>query len=302
MEPPKVAAILVTFHPKWPALNRLLGILQRSPVDSIYIIDNTPWALISDIQLRTMEKIIYIPLGENQGIGAAQNLGTRTAIADGHDHIIYFDQDSQPSEGMIHKLLLSSDLLSKNQLENVIVGPARVDPRTGTTAVVTRIGSTVKKILVDYRTDQHPIQCDLLISSGTLVSKQCIELCGKSREDFFIDCIDIEWGFRAKSKGIKLYTIPDAIMFHQVGDDHLTLFGHSLTMHSPLRHYYFYRNFYFMLGLAHVPLAWKIFVFIKSTLQAVIFSLIAPERYKHSKMILKGIFHGLTGKLGKYGQ
>lgn len=294
-----LAAIIVTFNPEIDGLTRLIDLI-RDQVGRVFIIDNGSGNSILPYVNKDCE---LIELDENFGIAKAQNIGLLKAINNGYTDFIFFDQDSMPETRMIEKMLMMRKLAEESGINIAAVGPLHIDKCNGkectyidtsTDKLRKIIPSKLKALGVNFT------QCDFLIASGCLFSKKSLELVGFMEDELFIDCVDIEWGYRALDLGLSCVATFDAIMHHKIGDDSLHIFGRKLTTHSPIRHYYFYRNFYALLKRSYIPSCWKRHTLVKSSIQAVIFSLFLHPRFEQFKYIVKGVFHGVIGKNGKF--
>lgn len=291
----KIAAIVVLYEPE---LDKLLRLYERllPQVTQIYFVNNSvKFDLPSVLHLFT--NVIHINMMGNHGIAAAQNAGASLAFTNNADDIILFDQDSLPSLDMISKLLAARLHAQKNGYLVAAVGPTHFDKRSNCFRNFISAGKVfVKKI----KPSDNYCFPSFLTASGSLISKDAWHAIGEQRNDFFIDCVDLEWGFRALHHGYTLVGVGDAILEHELGDKHISILGKKLTNHSPLRHYYFYRNFYYSLRLPYIPISWKIHVLLKSLLQFLIFSLDNKDGVNHAKNIISGITDGIKGRLGKH--
>lgn len=296
-----VGAVIVTFHPNFQHLKNLISTLSQQ-VDIVVVVDNTGYSSdqLSELLGNPDGRVKLSSLGSNLGVAEAQNVGINVVREENCKHVVLFDQDSCPPENLVKVLSKRLHQLIESGFKVAAVGPGTIDSRTFEYDKFTRSKNFHIELITPKHNDSDPIECDFVISSGCLMPIAAINSVGLMEKNLFIDCVDIEWGFRAMSKGYKIYGIPDAKMIHTIGDHHLRVFRARLTMHSPLRHYYFYRNFYSLLYRAYVPAAWKVHVLVRSTIQAGIFLLFAPNGVKHFSLILKGILHGLVGRLGKY--
>lgn len=295
----KPVAIIVTYNPDFSTLKILVGSIYNQ-VDKIYIVDNCSF---NQFDIFTDKKVCIINLPENKGIATAQNIGFTQAIEDGFNDFILFDQDSQPSENMIEKLMVARQSAQYSGVEVAAVGPLHIDQDDFRECVYvdTSKGKVEKVIPRSIKlTSNNWFCCDFIIASGCLISKQSLDVVGLMEGDLFIDCVDIEWCYRAMSKGLHCVAALDAKMYHKIGDKPLTILGRRLTTHSPIRHYYFYRNFYSLLKRGYIPFCWKKHVLVKSTIQAIVFSIFLYPRLEQIKFIVIGFFHGLIGRLGKY--
>ncbi|WP_434997428.1 glycosyltransferase family 2 protein [Vibrio scophthalmi] len=273
--------------------------ILSSQVIEIYIIDNASSACLGLNQLN----VTLTVLPENMGIAHAQNVGIKQALADGFTDFVLFDQDSQPSKTMISDLLQARRQACDDGLRVAAVGPVHIDQDSLTNSIfISTQHGIIEKIEVPepQYSEVTYASCDFLIASGCLMSKTALDIVGYMEDDLFIDCVDIEWGFRANSRGLCCIAAFDAKMYHKIGEAPLKVFGRDVTTHSPLRHYYFYRNFYRLLKRSYVPSCWKKYTLVKSFLQAVIFTLFLKPRFQNFKCIMKGVFHGIINRGGKY--
>lgn len=290
-----IAAIIITFNPDLAALNTLIGIIKNQ-VNSTIIIDNS---CPSKLDMDFPENVEVITLNENRGIATAQNIGIKKAVEKEMHNVILFDQDTIPSTTLVFDLLQAREKAEKNNIKVAAIGPAHYDADKKSHCVSVKTERNKLFILTpDF--DKEYTVCDFVISSGCLIKSDVLKRVGLMEDELFIDCVDIEWGFRAKSFGMNCLIANAAHTYHKIGDKPLVVLKRALTTHSPVRHYYFYRNFYLLMKRKYVPSVWKRHVFIKSSLQAFIFSLLLYPRVEHLKMIIKGIYHGIVGRTGKH--
>lgn len=291
-----VAAVIVTYNPDLNELEKLIQVLICQ-VGKIYIVDN---GSSTDLRYLVCSNVILNELKENMGIAYAQNIGISKAKSDEFKDVILFDQDSLPSLSLVSDLLFTRESANSSGYSVGAVGPVHIDidSRKSGLFIATKNNKLYK---IDPNNYQHDFfECDFLIASGCLISIDIFETIGLMEEELFIDCVDMEWGFRLKNFNFSCIAARNAKMYHKIGEKPLIIFGRSLTTHSPLRHYYFYRNFHLLRRRDYIPSPWKKYVLIKSTLQALIFSTLLPNRFEHLKMIIQGIYDGSRGKYGKY--
>ncbi|NOJ10021.1 glycosyltransferase family 2 protein [Vibrio splendidus] len=293
----EVSAIIITFNPVQEELKLLVDKLKLQ-VSKVYIIDNNS-SLPIDID--DSEQVDVTFLLDNMGIAYAQNIGINKALNEGFIDFILFDQDSVPSESMVNELFIARQAAQFEGQRVAAVGPVHIDQDTFSECLFIRTSMcNVNRFFPSDRSENIFSPCDFLIASGCLISKTTLDDIGYMEEELFIDCVDIEWGFRAKSKDYVCIAAFNAKMYHKVGGAPLKVLGQSLTTHSPVRHYYYYRNFYRLLQRTYIPLSWKVYTLIRSSLQALIFCVFLKPRLQHFKCIVKGIFHGLIGRSGRY--
>lgn len=119
------------------------------------------------------------------------------------------------------------------------------------------------------------------------------------RDDFFIDYVDIEWGLRAKTLGFQSFGVCGAMMAHDLGDEPIEFFGKRYPLHSPLRHYYHFRNAVWMYRRGWLPIQWRLVDGWRLLLKLGFYTLFAKPRLQRLKMMTRGVVHGLIGRMGR---
>jgi rhamnosyltransferase len=101
------------------------------------------------------------------------------------------------------------------------------------------------------------------------------------REELFIDHVDTDWFMRAQQRGWAAYGACSANMEHRLGDRTLRFWlggWREIALHSPLRHYYQFRNSTFLFLRSRYPLRWKVAEAKRSLGMLVVFGLLLPDR------------------------
>ncbi len=142
------------------------------------------------------------------------------------------------------------------------------------------------------------VEVDYLIASGSLIPMATLDAVGGMAEDLFIDYVDIEWGLRAASRGFQSYGVCAAAMEHDLGETPIRFLGRSLPLHSPLRHYYHFRNAVWLYINGDVPRNWKLADGWRLVLKYGFYTVFAVPRMAHFRMMSRGILDGLRGRLG----
>jgi rhamnosyltransferase len=273
-----------------------------SHVEHVIIIDNA--SINQDSLLENVpqnDAVHFIAQDLNTGVAAGFNAGIRLARTKGLSYVLLMDQDSSPAPDMISKLLSAYNLLLRNNYLVSAVGPTFQDPVTGNVANFIT-SESARGCLSDNLSVDGCIPVDYLISSGSLISLDIIDIFGGMDESFFIDRVDTEWFFRAATKGYQAFGVLDAIMHHSLGEKTRKIwFGRwrHVPEHKPFRQYYMFRNSILLYKRGYIPLQWKINDMTK-LIYLFVFSLACmPERWQRLKMIVRGIFDGLCGKTGK---
>ena len=296
-----VVGILVTYEPDPATLNGLLSAL-RQQLTKVIVVDNgskfdVEKSIRPDLGADCWCQVVR--LHSNLGVAAAQNMGIELAGTAGVDFVILFDQDSQPAPDMIPILLEVANAKSSMGVPVAAIGPRYTDERQNNPPPFIRIrGISVERQACH---DMHSVvEVDYVIASGSLIPMATLDAVGRMREDLFIDYVDIEWGLRAKQAGFQSFGVCGAMMRHDLGEEPIEFFGRKIPNHSPLRHYYHFRNAVRLYCEAGLPRNWKIADGWRLLLKYGAYSLLAKPRHQHWWMMSLGIIHGLTGRMGKF--
>jgi rhamnosyltransferase len=280
-------AVIVTFHPSLAKLRQLLACIAPQ-VGSVVVVDNGSAENIATVLDPGLPHVHYIEMGRNVGLAAAQNVGIDWALAADAQHIIFFDQDSSPADDMVQVLLQASCALQSKGCVVGAVGPCFVDVQKG----IQLNPSKLPALLHGH------IPRTTLIASGSLISTAVLEQVGKMAEALFIDYVDLEWCLRAGAQGFEHYQIAGAQMMHSIGDDPIRFLGKNWPSHSPIRHYYMFRNAIWMYQQPSIAMGWKWLDGCKLIRKFVFYSLFAKPRLAHVRMMVRGLCDGLIGKMG----
>ncbi|MBF7730535.1 glycosyltransferase family 2 protein [Pseudomonas sp. N040] len=297
-----IVAVIVTYEPALAALQKQLDSLVPQ-VSRVIIVDNGSTTSFPQwlAGLGFGERLAVFSMQENLGIGAAQNIGIEHARSLGATHVVLFDQDSQPAAGMIDKLLSAANQLARSGIRLAAVGPRYKDSEHGEISGFVRVGwSGFKRVI--GTAEQPLVEVDFLIASGVLIPLSAFESVGLMDGGLFIDHVDTEWCFRARSKGLRLFGAMDALMIHTLGDQRKKIWflrWRNVSFHSPFRYYYMFRNSVILQRRVYMPLRWKIADLMRDFGAFVFFGIFSAQRLVVWRMMLRGISDGLRGVTGK---
>lgn len=294
----KIAALMITYNPDVNVLFKLIESLKSTDLDvELFLVDNGS-TNVDILRNKYINECNFFYLSENVGLAEAQNLGLLKILASDRETVLFFDQDSEPTEQFISNLVYAASELTQQGKKVAAVGPVFYDPRTGTDYPFIEInGLCIKKI---YPKNHTPLKVSFLINSGMLVPLSTLRDVGVMRGELFIDYIDIEWCLRAANKNYSFYAIPSAKMSHSIGDERKTVMGREVSIHSPLRRYYLARNSIYMLRLPYVPLGYKLREVIFSILRTAMFIASVDKKSVYLRYILRGWKDGIFKRYGKY--
>ena len=289
---PRSCAIIVTYNPDITALLKLVGQLKK---ETDFIIVDNGTLDIPDIE----ESInVYdqcreiICLKKNEGLAKALNTGIHWCLKEEYDFVFLFDQDSSLCDLFINTMIKAFFDASSETGKNIAaMGPRIINPQT--------MRQTSFKLFnrLIFRSDRklsdkapHYV-ADFLITSGTLLVLKTIEFIGDMKASYFIDNIDLEWCFRAKSKGYELVGTDEAVLYHAIGERSSSPIVRSglMAQHNPTRSYYSSRNRVHLYGVDYSPAGWKYRDIVRFAAKTVWLLITSPQRKEYCKNIFLGI-------------
>jgi rhamnosyltransferase len=231
---------------------------------------------------------------ENMGLGHAQNQGIRYAKENRATHVLLLDHDSVLEYGFTQYLLKGEAALKTKGVQVGAVGPVFYNKKTKEIYPVTKfIGPVLKNINLKQN---DIIEVSYLIASGCLIPVNVLNIAGTMDETFFVGGIDVEWSYRVQNYGFKIFMIPSAQMNHVVGDKRLSIGVRKISLHSPERCYYSYRNLIYIGQKKYIPIGYKIREITFGVVRIVIFFIISKKRFQYIKKCFQGIYDGIWNK------
>lgn len=267
--------IIVVFFNPTPA--QVAQAEKLSVNNNVIIVDNSNHIIHNLDKLNLM----YIPLLSNKGIAYAQNVGIIEAFKKGAKYILFQDQDSQLEQKQIIALFNEYKNIYKYDSKIGAIGPV----------ILNSINATEYK---SFLKDNTSGVVSSIISSGMLTSRAALDEIGLMDEKLFIDNVDHEWCWRAKSKGYNIYMTRKSLLCHTIGMKTRYVLGYQIIKSAPIRSFYKFRNNIWLLKRSYVPLQWKIKNFINMLIMLLIYSVCYKEYGKsYISNALKGVKAGL---------
>jgi rhamnosyltransferase len=282
--------IIVCYRPDVARVMSLCDLLLADGA-KVVLVDNTEAPYLDGAQLP--QGCGLITLRYNSGIAHAQNVGVATALAAGATVVGFFDQDSKIDPGFLKRLAGSITIGIAE-----IVSPLCIDDATGAplpSLRVSRLGFSRRVHLADASA-RYPV--DVVISSGTVATKEVFDLAGSFDDGLFIDLVDTEWCFRCRGKQIPIYVVPGAVMRHTIGTGRFRIGPLTILVHGPMRCYYQIRNSLLLLRKHHVPLIFALKQIISVIVSRIILLCRVEDRPDYIGAYLSGLRDGLRGVTG----
>lgn len=279
-----ISAVVVTYKPNMDKLDKLITSINGQ-VDNLVIVNNGCLFDLSSKYESFFTSLKIYNLGENKGIGFAQNFGVNKSNLLGSEYSLLLDQDSIVSENMVYELV-------KGFYDDKIaaVGPTIIDSRTNNKFPY----YTYTGIIRNNSLNNPPLlkcfyETDVLISSGTIVNNN-IFINNPNNEKLFIEYVDVEWCLRLRSKGFKILFCENITMLHELGDSRERFFGIEFPLHEPFRYYYVVRNGLYCCFNNKFPFSFCSYTFIRTIILMIFVFIKSPSKLSLIKYSLKGLF------------
>jgi len=300
---PRVAGVILTYRPEQATLLELVRAVCPQ-LDALLIVDNgTPWdpaPLVDALDRPLRDRVHFIWLPENLGVGAGHNRGIDWTREQGFSHVLILDQDSVPAPGMVAALVRALGETESRGIRAGAAGPQYRDRYTGTRSGFVRLGALwMKRIFCAAH--ESVLETDFLISSGALIPMEVLDDVGPMDESLFIDHVDTEWVFRARSRGFRTFGACSAVMEHTLGTATFRVWlgrWRNVALHSPERNYYLFRNTLVLARRPYAPGAWIVAALVRLAALFLLYLGVAPERGRRFSLMARGIRDGLRGVTG----
>jgi rhamnosyltransferase len=282
--------IIVCYRPNLAHLSRLCALVMADGC-KVILVDNTELPYLASDNVP--DGCVLITLGDNSGIARAQNVGVAAALSAGATVLVFFDQDSTIEPQLVKSLL---GALHEGTAE--IVSPLCVDDATGVALPSMRVSrfGWVTGVHAAGATSPYPV--DMVISSGTVATRQVFDIAGNFDEGLFIDHVDGEWCIRCRARRIPIYVIPTAVMRHSIGSRYVKLGPLTIQVHSPTRCYYQIRNCFLLFRKPHIPMLLAVQQLASVVASRIMLLFFVKDRFSYLKSYLFAVRDGLKGITG----
>jgi rhamnosyltransferase len=285
-----IGAAVILFKPDSDVTYKLIESVLKQ-VDVLCIIDNSPAPTVLNI---AKDKLHYHHFPENIGVAAAHNISLRDLRNLGCEYGLLLDQDSQIDDDFVFRM---SSLLVASKIKNqplIAIGP-RIICSFSDKSVKPRVQ---RQILV-----YDDLVCvTQIISSGMMIDLPKLELIGFKDETLFIDGVDHEWCWRARTRDYMVAIADKVEMVHRLGDARSKFAGVTYKVGSPIRLYYQFRNILLLSRRSYVPNYWKIRNLLVLPIRFLANSLLQTQKRKRLNYMMCGLWDGLTNKKGSFSE
>ena len=302
--PSGVYAVVVLYRPDQALLHEQFEAV-RPQVDGVVYVDNGDGRrALGETGILDDQGVILLGDGDNLGLSTALNSALKLLLDErldsGTEFALLLDQDSLPEPDMVRTLRFGFESSTTARRPVAAVGPAIRDLLHDNAEYFVRLGLPFnRRIRCAADAGTEFFEVDFLITSGTLVHIPALVDVGLMDESLFIDSIDFDWSFHARSRGYALLATFATAMRHRRGDEiRRAPGGLSIRVHSAWRLYFMHRNRLRLYTRGYVPLAWKIHDFGRMLVKMGLLMAFVPNRPANLRAISRGIRDGLRQRGG----
>lgn len=209
----KLCACVIIYHPDLELLKKNI-LAYYDYVGMIVLWLNSD--LDYDKSLKAIDRddkieILKDESGVNRGISCALNSIVKFCLSRGYSYLLTMDQDSVFQNFDAYYKSVSSFASSHDD--------------------VIQFGPEINETKIEPGTFKP---CNYVITSGAIINLFKTMSIGCFRNDFFVDGIDLDFGFKANKKGFKVYQVGGAILTQNFGETHVKR-GKKIISYSPKR-------------------------------------------------------------------
>ena len=248
-----ICAVIVTFNRK-ESLVMCLEALSRQTyhMDAVYVIDNASTDGTQDFLKgkgyirEDGAGIHYVRMHENTGGAGGFSEGMKRGYEDGYDFLWLMDDDGEPDNNCLEKLLETYYKTSANFVGALVVSKDDENELSFNLYDFKKRKSNFKQIdLAEYEKDGY-VELAGSPFNGILVARELMKSIGFPKKEMFFLGDEFEYFLRAARAGHRIVTSTSAILRHPKIRSTLesVIFGRAYVIYfnNKLRDYCFFRN------------------------------------------------------------
>lgn len=281
-----VVALVTLYYPDAGVASNIEVLAEQ--VSNVIILDNTPDCDNSDL-FSGIQRCKYFANGHNFGLSVAFNKGLALEVSRLSDYIIFFDQDSHISDGLIAGLIDDFESVSKKKKIGCI-GPLYHDIVSGERSLPN---------------DRFAIDAGLygvknVITSSMLTKYTILQEVGFWNEKIFLDLADWDLCWRLRSRGFLICLTSNLSFNHTLGSGIKKIFFLKVRQSQPVRQYYGVRDSLKLFLLEYVPFKYRVRFFFMWTLSPLFYIVFFPNRFVRLKYVARAFIDAFRGVDGPF--
>ncbi|UCS94383.1 glycosyltransferase family 2 protein [Echinicola marina] len=244
---PSVAIILVNWNSYTHTRNCLISLRKVSYGNyKIIVVDNASSDKSGDRLESKFEEIVLLRNEKNLGFTGGNNTGINFALENGFEYLMLLNNDTEVLPDFLSLMMermkadkeigaIQPKFYFLNQKERIWNAGGRFHPFLGLTQTIGKDEPNKAKY------DQYK-EVDWITGCCFLVRSEIIEKIGGLTDKLFIYYEDVDWSFKIRELGYKLYIEPSSIVYHEAGMSHKKKEKGKEGYLNPIVHYLNARN------------------------------------------------------------
>jgi len=223
---PKVSVVIVNWNGREDTLACLASLASSDhPSFEIVVVDNGSKDGSVDAIRAAHPAVRLLAAGENLGFAEGNNQGVQVAIQSGAEVVFLLNNDTTVAPDCLTRLAESATELP----ENSVLGAKILYQDHPDT--IWHFGSRwdAKRFVLHTLGENEPeeqwtqrLEVDYIIGCAMWIPCEVIRRIGLFDKRFFLNYEETDLCFRARNAGIRLFSIPEAHVFHKVGSSFRT--------------------------------------------------------------------------------
>ena len=219
---PHVAIVIVSWGGREDTLSCLASLesVEWEPL-TVIVVDNGSTDGTADAVRTRFPTAVLIVNSENVGGAEGMSIGIRHALARDADYVLLLDNDTEVDAGFVAPLVeeaeqrpdagaLCSLIYHADQPDVIWYAGARYNPRLPYNGKHVGQGERDLGQYRETRVVDYATACSVLIPCSVFAR------VGLFDSTLFVYCDDLEWSFRARRAGYRLYVVPRSKVWHKV--------------------------------------------------------------------------------------
>ena len=286
-----IFAVIVTYSPSLKVRCNIQAILEQGVF--VVIVENSTELNIDFLQyVSGLPSVMVIQNSRNIGVSAALNLGIRYSRSCNAEWVFTFDQDSCVSPGFLKTMVLEYERAEKKFGKLALVAPSYCEQ------------ADVDQVEPELFSDENLALRNWVITSGNLLRPSLFDTSGYFDEDFFIDCIDVDFGLRVRKLGYSIVQTKNTYLLHNLGEKtRHSFYGKKpvVSNHSYQRRYTIMRNkIYVYKRYMIFDVKWFLKDFRDLVVEFIKMCLFEKNRIQKIRSVLLGIRDAFLSRKGPY--
>jgi rhamnopyranosyl-N-acetylglucosaminyl-diphospho-decaprenol beta-1,3/1,4-galactofuranosyltransferase len=237
-----VAVVVVTFNRAELLVRMLDGLVaQTRRPDAVIVVDNASTDHTHDVLDRYAGlELQRIRLETNTGGAGGFHAGVEAAYGHGFDRIWLVDDDVVPAPDCLAVLMAQDEaclMCVREDLRGHLVEKAAIDFDLTRPWSIRPKRASVETAYGERSRMPARVELDVVAFEGFLVRREVVAAIGLPDDSFFIFYDDVDFAFRARRAGYRIWAIRDAILVRQLEFDQ----QYAL---ATWKGYYMYRNLF----------------------------------------------------------